>query len=255
MKSYLLGLLTVVLLVVAGCGADVSTRNSDALVANTDARRAATEGLKSDSRATQAAASTQEILGRVVGVTDGDTITVLDASQVTHKIRLKHVDAPERKQDFGSQAKTFMSEQVFDQQVRIEWSEKDRYGRTLGEVFVGDRWINRELVSAGLAWHYRQYSDDLDVSAAEADARQQARGLWSVSNPVPPWEFRHGTSGQTASTEVTSDEPQGDVVYVTRTGKKYHQAGCRHLSASKIKVSLAAAKQRYSPCAVCNPEK
>ncbi|MBW3599983.1 MAG: thermonuclease family protein [Planctomycetes bacterium] len=129
--------------------------------------------------------------GRVVGITDGDTITVLDGSKTQHKVRLEGIDTPENGQDFGTQARRALGDKVYQQTVRVEWLETDRYGRTLGHVFVGPRWINRELVAEGWAWHYKEYSSDVELAQAEVAARSQRLGLWRGDNPIPPWDYRH----------------------------------------------------------------
>lgn len=125
------------------------------------------------------AAWAQGLAGRVVGVTDGDTITVLDSSNRQHKIRLAGIDAPERGQAFGQRSTQLLSELVFSKQVIIETEKLDRYGRIVGRVLSGERDVNLALVAAGLAWHYKQYqheqsaSDRLLYAAAEQEARGQ----------------------------------------------------------------------------------
>jgi len=131
------------------------------------------------------------IKGTVVSVTDGDTLTLLDASRTEHKIRLQGIDAPERRQAYGVRAKEALARKVFQKQVQVDSQGQDRYGRTIGNVYLGDRWINRELVAEGWAWHYKQYSVSEDLAQAETNARNSRVGLWQDSHPVPPWEFRH----------------------------------------------------------------
>lgn len=99
-----------------------------------------------------AAAQTQTITGRVVGVSDSDTITVLDASKRQHKIRLDGIDAPESSQDFGGRAKQSLSDLVFGKTVTVVGSKQDRYGRTVGKVTLSDgKDINLEQVERGTA--------------------------------------------------------------------------------------------------------
>lgn len=107
--------------------------------------------------ATQPAAS---LAGRVVAVVDGDTIDILDADRQTIRIRLEGINAPQRGQPFGNNAKQFVSDAVFGRDVVVDGRGADRYGRTLGDVLVNGRSLNRDLVAAGLAWHYVKYSDD-----------------------------------------------------------------------------------------------
>ena len=131
-----------------------------------------------------------ELRGKVVGIADGDTITVLDADKVQHKIRLEGIDAPEKGQAFGTKSRQRMSEKVGEKEVVVRWSKHDRYGRTLGDIYLGDRHINREMVRDGLAWHYKQYSKSKELAEAEIEARNAKRRLWADKEPVPPWEYR-----------------------------------------------------------------
>lgn len=127
--------------------------------------------------------------GKVVSVTDGDTIKVLkDGKQV--KIRLASIDCPEKGQPYGHAATKFTSNMVAGNVVKIWSTDTDRYGRTVAFVFVGDKNLNKELLSAGLAWHYKKYSRDPELAKLEFAARSKRIGLWAESNPVSPWEWR-----------------------------------------------------------------
>lgn len=131
--------------------------------------------------------------GKCVGVKDGDTIVVvIDGKQVT--IRLAEVDCPEKRQAYGQRAKQFTSDLCFGKDVSVVEKNKDRYGRTIGIVYVDDTTIlNKELVRAGMAWRYAQYSEDDSYGELEDEARAAHRGLWADENPEAPWEFRkHG---------------------------------------------------------------
>jgi micrococcal nuclease len=132
-----------------------------------------------------------EYSARVVGITDGDTIRVLHEGREV-RIRLHGIDCPESKQAFGTRAKQFTSEMVFDQVVRLRVRDIDRYGRTVAEVSLEDgRMLNRELVRAGLAWWYRHYAPhDTTLEQLEQEAREAKRGLWADPDPVAPWEWR-----------------------------------------------------------------
>jgi len=135
-------------------------------------------------------ASAAELRGKVVGVADGDTITVLDGDKVQHRVRLEGIDAPEKKQAYGSKSGDALAAKVHKKDVRIEWEKKDRYDRILGHVYLGDRWINKEMVTGGWAWHFKRYSSDKDLAAAEEKARAAGLGLWADKEPVPPWDYR-----------------------------------------------------------------
>ena len=134
-----------------------------------------------------------EFSGRVIGVSDGDTLTVLrDRSPV--RIRLNGIDCPEKRQKFGQEAKHYTSSRCFGQTVTVLTRGQDRYGRTIGVVILssGDE-LNRELLREGLAWWYRKFApQDLQLQQLEAEARFAGRGLWIDPQSQPPWKFRHG---------------------------------------------------------------
>ena len=131
-----------------------------------------------------------EISGNVVKIADGDTLTVLDESNTQHKIRLAGIDAPEKGQAFGKKAREKLAEKVFRKTVRVEVIDVDRYRREVGRIYLGDRFINMEMVSDGFAWRYVQYDRPGEFTAAENEAREHRRGLWADPDPMPPWEWR-----------------------------------------------------------------
>ena len=130
--------------------------------------------------------------GRVVGISDGDTISVMRNGKA-QKVRLYGVDAPEKKQPFGERAKQFTSEQTFGQKASVMIIENDRYGRVVGVVIMPyeRESLNIQIVRAGLAWHYRQYAPkDTYLIDAQQEARLDRRGLWVDKAPVAPWNWR-----------------------------------------------------------------
>jgi endonuclease YncB( thermonuclease family) len=132
--------------------------------------------------------------GEVVGITDGDTIIVLNSKTLKDvKIRLYGIDTPEKGQAFGKRAKQFTSKMVFGKVVEVEVMDTDRYGRTVALVAVNKQILNEELLKAGYAWVYYQYCHEL-ICHAWADyqfaAKLDKRGLWRDPDPIPPWEFR-----------------------------------------------------------------
>lgn len=139
----------------------------------------------------QAAASPAEsFTGRVVGVTDGDSLTIMHAGK-GEKVRLEGIDCPEKKQPFGSRARQFTSDLAFEREVAVHVNGRDRYGRTLAHVLLPDgRNLNHELLKAGLAWWFRKYSKDSYLQELENEARLAMRGLWADPEPVAPWEWR-----------------------------------------------------------------
>ena len=140
---------------------------------------------------TLSATAADTLNGKVVHIADGDTITVLDSSNQQHKVRLWGIDAPERKQPFGTKAKEALGARIHEKQVTVETHGTDKYGRTLGTVFVDGRNVNQEMVSEGMAWWYEQFSKHAkELAEAQENARSAGRGLWADKGPVPPWEWR-----------------------------------------------------------------
>lgn len=156
-----------------------------------------------------------ELYGRVVGVTDGDTITLLDSANAQHDIRLFAIDSPETSchhkrpspqaeqcvehgQEFGKTAKRSLSELVYGRDVRVELKPGNSYGRKIGTVWVGATDANLMQVARGMAWHYRKYAERgqgpvefAQYARAEQGARSSGSGLWADSNPVAPWDYRN----------------------------------------------------------------
>jgi endonuclease YncB( thermonuclease family) len=141
-------------------------------------------------------AGADTLIGKVVAVADGDTLTVL-VEQKTVRVRVTGIDAPEKGQSFGQASKRGLSECAFGQQIEVAWRKKDRYGRTVGKVMAGNVDCGLRQVEQGLAWHYKAYAKEQAVSDRDAygEAERAARagrvGLWSDAAPVAPWEYRH----------------------------------------------------------------
>jgi endonuclease YncB( thermonuclease family) len=135
----------------------------------------------------------------VVGISDGDTITVSDETKTQHKIRFAGIDAPEKDQAFGERSKQSLSALVFQKRVDAQCHKKDRYGREVCAVFVSLRDVGLEQIRQGMAWHYKEYQheqttqDRLVYRDEEESAKARWMGLWKDANPVPPWEWRKGT--------------------------------------------------------------
>jgi len=166
-------------------------------------------------------AQAETLIGYVVTIADGDTLTLLDASRQQHKIRLAGIDAPAL---------------TFDKHVTVEWNKRDRYGRSIGKIMVNSIDSNLEQVKAGMAWWYRDYAkeqaaaDRITYEQAEAMARQQKLGLWREINPMPPWEFRHGGAQLSSVTEpcpcgsaVICTGPKGGHYCMTESGGKRYK--------------------------------
>lgn len=154
-----------------------------------------------------------ELSGKVVGVSDGDTVTVLDEANMQHKVRLSGIDAPEKRQAYGERAKQHLSDLVYGRSVLVVWDKRDRYGRIVGRVLAPecDRTACRyavdaglEQLKAGLAWHYKQYQREQSFdertlySDTERSARERHAGLWQDATPLAPWDYRHPRSPSAA---------------------------------------------------------
>lgn len=127
--------------------------------------------------------------GKVVSVTDGDTIKVLvGRSQL--RIRLNGIDAPEYRQAYGRKSKDYLASLVAGKRAEVIVRDTDRYGRWVGDVLVDGKSANAQMVAAGMAWFYAAYSKDENLAELEREARAEGRGLWADPGPTPPWEFR-----------------------------------------------------------------
>lgn len=128
---------------------------------------------------------------RVVSVTDGDNLTVIESDNKQVLIRLHGLDCPEGKQAYGKRAKQFTSSQRFGTTIRYREVDIDRYSRTVATVYLEDGTeLNLAIPKAGLAWHYKRYSKRQDYTVAEEESRRAGIGLWQEPNAIPPWEWR-----------------------------------------------------------------
>jgi endonuclease YncB( thermonuclease family) len=143
--------------------------------------------------AAAAALPAGEFAGQVVGVQDGDTLTVREEGGQALRIRLWGIDAPERGQAFSNVAKKHLSDLAFGKRVRVLARTQDRYGRTVAVIMLPDgRNVNEAMVKDGYAWWFRKYAPyDSTLEKLEREAKESGRGLWADPHAVPPWEFRH----------------------------------------------------------------
>lgn len=137
-----------------------------------------------------------QVYCKVVGVSDGDTIICLTDNKKQIKVRLNQIDAPEKSQAFGTAAKQALSGYVFGKTVSLKTNGTDKYGRTIAEVYVGDKNINKAMVADGYAWAYREYMKDSEYARLEKSARVGTKGLWSQPNAIYPSDFRRGKRGE-----------------------------------------------------------
>lgn len=183
--------------------------------------------------------TTKSVSGKVVKIADGDTITILDAQNVQHKIRLQGIDAPERRQDFGAISQEHLGGLVFGKHVRIEYEKVDWRGRLVGKVWIDGNDECLEQLKAGLAWHYKEFereqtpADRQLYASAEKEARAQKRGLWKDPAPTPPWEYRHHKSGSSAESD-SQDELASDEHNLKSTSPSVERKFLNHPPAQKL---------------------
>lgn len=133
--------------------------------------------------------------GYVVKVIDGDTYDILLDGKQT-RIRMYGIDAPERGMDFYKVSKEYLGALCRENLIRIEKINTDRYGRTIAKSFLPNgHELGAEMIKAGLAWHFKKYSNDKDLAEFEIIAREKMIGLWSIENPTPPWDYRKRKRG------------------------------------------------------------
>ena len=202
--------------------------------------------------------------GKVTGVADGDTITVLHDGK-SEKIRLHGIDTPERQQAYGNKAKALTNSLVRGRTIEVKPQTVDRYGRTVALVYVDGQSLNELLIQNGFAWVYQKYCKDSfcsDWSRLEELARNQKKGMWQDPHIIPPWEWRH--SGQTAaplfasSDGKQSGEPStGAAFHGNVSSMKFHAPGCKAYNCKNCTAFFpsreAALAAGYTPCKLCNP--
>ncbi len=195
--------------------------------------------------------------GKVVGVSDGDTITVLTRDRQQIAVRVYGVDCPESSQAYGARAKQFTSHAVFKKHVTVQVQDVDRYGRAVGVVTTSDGTnLNRELLANGMAWLYTKYCTSSvcrEWKSVEQKAKRSKIGLWRDPHAVPPWEYRKGQ-------RVSSTPPPRahNTIYTgnTRSGK-FHSSRCKYYNSRRCTARFASRQEAiaagYSPCRLCRP--
>lgn len=166
------------------------------------------------------------IQGKLIDIDDGDTFTILTADHTQYKVRLNGIDCPEKGQDFGKKAKQFTYLFCAGNTVTAELLSTDKYSRYIANVTVDGVSLNQSLVAEGLAWHYTKYSSDATLAALEQEARMKRIHIWSLSNPMPPWVYRHR-----GELQLLSPLEPGNVYVCNSSGAKtYHNKMCSGLS-------------------------
>ena len=166
-----------------------------------------------------------DFTGKVVGISDGDTITVLNGKEQV-KVRLDGIDCPEKGQPWGTKAKQATAKVCFGKVVTVIEKDTDRYGRTIGVIERGGENVNLALVQEGYAWWYRKYAaNNKALEAAEKSAKEAKRGLWQDPRPIPPWDWR---SGDREPGPEMSDDPGELTHWINADSDKRHRKSCRY---------------------------
>lgn len=194
--------------------------------------------------------------GKVVGITDGDTITVMKKDQGV-KIRLAEIDCPESGQPFGKSAKQLASDLCFSKVVIVQVETIDRYGRTVAHVKLPSGLdLNEELLRAGLAWHYKQYSSNNSLAKLESEAQAASLGIWSQKDPIAPWDWRH-SSKQPEKSEAKKENQLTGAFHGNINSRIFHRQGCRYYDCTNCTALFNGREQAigggFRPCKICNP--
>lgn len=177
------------------------------------------------------------VVGKCVGVTDGDTASVYLDNGKSLKIRFHGIDAPEQRQDYGQRAKQKLSDLIYNKYVRVDILDVDKYGRSVGKVFVNGIYVNLEMVKCGFAWHYKYYaSKDEDLALAEKEAENNRLGLWAMANPIAPWNWRK--IGSKTKNHVNSIPNK--ISNCPSEGGKSYKIGNKNSGVSKDAVDIKA---------------
>ena len=205
------------------------------------------------------AAGAETLTARVVGITDGDTITVLISGKQQAVVRLAGIDAPEHEQAFGSASEDHLRALIVGKDVNLDCGGEESYGRLVCKVLLpGGEDVDLDQVKAGLAWQYKQYEstqnpdDRAKYAAAEDAARESHIGLWAVAHPVQPQDFRHGTQSPLCFDKsdhriACSEQYHGPVRGNVRS-HIFHWPGCPNYDdiseGNRVEFSSAAAAEQ-----------
>lgn len=193
----------------------------------------------------------QTLTGKVLYVSDGDTLT-MEVNGQKEKIRFFGIDAPEKTQPGGLESKEFVLNKLKNNVIEVKVTDTDRYNRKIGKIYYDDGvYLNKEIVKSGHAWWYERYArNEKDLRDAEEYAKSNKLGLWAKPSSIAPWDWRKGiratSKDQVNDYESNTDD---DRVYVTKTGEKYHNKGCRYLKSIRASYTIEEAEDRgYEAC-------
>jgi micrococcal nuclease len=174
-------------------------------------------------------AVSEVLVGQVISVADGDTITILDSSKMQHKIRLYGIDTPEKSQAYGNKAKSYTASLTFKKTANVVVMDTDRYGRTVGVVVVDGINVNQSIIEAGYAWQYGKYCKESfcsDWLRLEQKARSSRKGLWASPQPTEPWNYR---KNQRSAKKLNKNFSRASGGYHGNVDSHvFHGSSCRH---------------------------
>jgi endonuclease YncB( thermonuclease family) len=186
----------------------------------------------------QAEPADSVIVGEVIKIADGDTLTLLTSDKRQIKVRLAEIDAPERSQPYNEKAKQALADKVFRQMVTVEIVDRDRYGREVGKVYLDGDNVNMQMVAEGHVWVYRQYLKNPALLELESAARESGFGLWALpeAEQIPPWEWRRGVRNTAGQSTPEPPDPNCRIKgNINNKGDRiYHVPGSPSYEATKI---------------------
>lgn len=167
------------------------------------------------------------LCGTCVRVADGDTLTLETKDDGQVNIRLLGIDAPERNQQFGTEAKEWLTKQALHKKLRIEFDEKDKYDRVLGTVYLGKTNLNLKLLQLGYVWvyapSYAPVTPNPDYVRAQEQAKAAKRGLWKNPDAVAPWDFRHHAEARAKGTDTNKPTADNSLYWISNSGKTHNR--------------------------------
>ncbi len=140
-------------------------------------------------------ADDRDFSGTVGKIFDGDSFLVRPPKGKDVDVRLQDIDAPEKRQPYGNNARAALVKLIGDRQIFVDVVDTDRYGRKVVRVFrEPDRLdVIKALVRDGHVWVYRRTVKDRSLIELEEAARASRRGLWALpeKDRTPPWQYRY----------------------------------------------------------------
>lgn len=190
--------------------------------------------------------TTERLTGKVIGVTDGDTVTVL-VKQKPLKVRLYGIDAPETNQSFGSKSKQALAAMVFGKVITVNKTGTDKYGRTLGVLHYNATDVNAKMIENGWAWLYKYYNNDVRLARLELEARKRKLGLWADSQPMAPWDFRRQPRAPSQNNKPPEEMVTG--YWLNLSSGVRHNSKCENYRNTKRGRQCGPNEGR--PCGIC----